>query len=58
MDISLFRRFWHDTHLNAVRLYLKDPARVPQVQARLQEPATATATASWPCPTGISGTAS
>ncbi|MDO9531239.1 MAG: ABC transporter permease [Deltaproteobacteria bacterium] len=37
MDISLFRRFWRDTHLNAVRLYLKDPARVPQVQARLQE---------------------
>ena len=36
MDISQFRRFWHDTHLNAVRLYLKDPARVPQVQARLQ----------------------
>ena len=37
MDISQFRRFWRDTHLNAVRLYLKDPARVPQVQARLQE---------------------
>jgi len=36
MDISQFRRFWHDTHLNAVRLYLKDPARVPQVQARLK----------------------
>jgi putative ABC transport system permease protein len=37
MDISQFRRFWHDTHLNAVRLYLKDSAKVPQVQARLQE---------------------
>jgi putative ABC transport system permease protein len=37
MDISLFRRFWRDTHLNAVRLYLKDAAKVPQVQARLQE---------------------
>ena len=36
MDISQFRRFWRDTHLNAVRLYLKDPARAPQVQARLQ----------------------
>jgi putative ABC transport system permease protein len=36
MDIALFRRFWRDTHLNAVRLYLKDPARVPQVQARLE----------------------
>jgi putative ABC transport system permease protein len=37
MDIAQFRRFWHDTHLNAVRLYLKDPAKVPQVQARLQK---------------------
>jgi putative ABC transport system permease protein len=37
MDISQFRRFWRDTHLNAVRLYLKDPQKVPQVQARLQE---------------------
>jgi putative ABC transport system permease protein len=37
MDISQFRRFWHDTHLNAVRLYLKDPSQVPRVQARLQE---------------------
>jgi putative ABC transport system permease protein len=37
MDIAQFRRFWHDTHLNAVRLYLKDPTKIPQVQARLQE---------------------
>ncbi len=37
MDIKLFRRFWQDTHLNAVRLYLKDPRKVPEVQARLQE---------------------
>jgi len=37
MDIGLFRRFWRDRHLNAVRLYLKDPRRAPQVQARLQE---------------------
>ncbi len=37
MDISQFRRFWQDTHLNAVRLFLKDPARVPEMQARLQE---------------------
>jgi putative ABC transport system permease protein len=37
MDISQFRRFWPDTHLNAVRLYLRDPAKIPQVQARLQE---------------------
>ncbi|MGB8990712.1 MAG: FtsX-like permease family protein [Desulfobaccales bacterium] len=37
MDIAQFRRFWRDTHLNAVRLYLKDPAQVPRVQARLQD---------------------
>ncbi|MBM4273315.1 MAG: ABC transporter permease [Deltaproteobacteria bacterium] len=37
MDISLFRRFWPDHHLNAVRLYLKEPGRVGEVQARLQE---------------------
>ncbi len=37
MDIGLFRRFWRDRHLNAVRLYLKDPRQAPQVQARLQE---------------------
>ncbi len=37
MDIGLFRRFWQDRHLNAVRLYLKDPRRLQQVQARLQE---------------------
>jgi len=36
MDISLFRRFWRDTHLNAVRLYLNDPQQAPQVQARLK----------------------
>ena len=36
MDIAQFRRFWHDTHLNAVRLYLKDPQKVPLVQARLK----------------------
>jgi putative ABC transport system permease protein len=36
MDIKLFRRFWQDDHLNAVRLYLKDPGKVPQVQAWLQ----------------------
>ncbi|RJR34847.1 MAG: ABC transporter permease [Deltaproteobacteria bacterium] len=37
MDIRQFRRFWPDTHLNAVRLYLKDKAKIPEVQARLQE---------------------
>ena len=37
MDIGTFRRFWGDQHLNAVRLYLKDPGRVAEVKARLQE---------------------
>jgi len=37
MDIRTFRRFWQDTHLNAVRLYLRDPAKVPEMQTRLQE---------------------
>ncbi|HZE21209.1 MAG TPA: FtsX-like permease family protein, partial [Desulfobaccales bacterium] len=37
MDISQFRRFWRDPNLNAVRLYLKDPQKVPQVQDRLQK---------------------
>jgi ABC-type antimicrobial peptide transport system permease subunit len=37
MDIRQFRRFWQDIHLNAVRLYIKDKGKVPQVQARLQE---------------------
>ncbi len=37
MDISLFRRFWQDEHLNAVRLYLKDKSKVAEYQARLRE---------------------
>ena len=37
MDIQLFRRFWQDQHLNAVRLYLQDPTKVKEVQTRLQE---------------------
>jgi putative ABC transport system permease protein len=37
MDIRQFRRFWQDEHLNAVRLYLKDRARLPAFQAKLQE---------------------
>jgi putative ABC transport system permease protein len=37
MDLGTFRRFWGDQHLNAVRLYLKDPGRVAEVKARLQE---------------------
>jgi len=37
MDLRQFRRFWQDTHLNAVRLYLQDKEKIPEVQARLQE---------------------
>jgi len=37
MDIKLFRRLWEDTQLNAVRLYLRDPGKVPEVQARLKQ---------------------
>jgi putative ABC transport system permease protein len=37
MDINTFRRFWQDAQLNAVRLYLKDPKNIPEVQARLQD---------------------
>ncbi|MHB8068210.1 MAG: ABC transporter permease [Desulfobaccales bacterium] len=37
MDIRQFRRFWQDTHLNAVRLYLQDKKKIPEVQARLQK---------------------
>jgi len=37
MDLRQFRRFWPDTHLNAVRLYLKDPGKVKEFQAKLKE---------------------
>ncbi len=37
MDINLLQRFWRDRRLNAVRLYLKDPGQVPEVQAKLQQ---------------------
>ncbi len=37
MDLRQFRRFWGDSHLNAVRLYLKDRAKIKEFQARLQE---------------------
>jgi len=37
MDIRQFRRFWRDDHLNAVRLFLKDPGRTPEMQAKLQQ---------------------
>jgi putative ABC transport system permease protein len=35
MDLSLFRSFWPDQHLNAVRIYLKDKNRLPEFQAWL-----------------------
>ncbi len=35
MDIRRFRGFWQDGHLNAVRLYLHDKTKIPEVQARL-----------------------
>jgi len=37
MDLRQFRRFWQDTHLNAVRLYLKDKSRIRDFQQRLQK---------------------
>jgi putative ABC transport system permease protein len=37
MDLELFRKFWRDSHLNAVRLYLKDPAKIKEMQERLQQ---------------------
>ncbi len=37
MDIRQFRRYWQDTHLNAVRLYLKDKTRIPEIQSGLQK---------------------
>jgi putative ABC transport system permease protein len=37
MDIRQFRRFWQDHHLNAVRLYLKEPGKIKEVQARLYQ---------------------
>jgi putative ABC transport system permease protein len=37
MDIRQFRRFWPDTQVNAVRLYLKDKSKIKEFQARLQK---------------------
>lgn len=37
MDIRQFRRFWPDTQVNAVRLYLKDKSKLKGFQAELQE---------------------
>ncbi len=37
MDITQFRQFWQDEHLNAVRLYLKDKSKIKDFQFTLQE---------------------
>jgi putative ABC transport system permease protein len=37
MDIRQFRRFWPDTQVNAVRLYLKNKGKIKEFQAKLQK---------------------
>jgi putative ABC transport system permease protein len=37
MDINLFRQFWQDQNLNAVRLFLKDHSRIKEVQEHLRQ---------------------
>ncbi|MEJ2224189.1 MAG: ABC transporter permease [Syntrophobacterales bacterium] len=37
MDIRQFRRLWPDTHVNAVRLYLKNKSKLKEFQAELQK---------------------
>ena len=37
MDINLFRKFWQDNHINAVRIFLKDPSQLQEVQAHLRQ---------------------
>lgn len=37
MDIRQFRRLWPDTHVNAVRLYLKDKSKLKEFRAELQQ---------------------
>ena len=37
MDRGLFRKFWHDDRLNAVRIYLKDQDRTKELQADLRQ---------------------
>jgi putative ABC transport system permease protein len=36
MDINLFRKFWQDDHINAVRIFLKDQGQLQEVQADLR----------------------
>jgi putative ABC transport system permease protein len=37
MDINLFRKFWQDNHINAVRVFLKDSSQLKEVQAQLRQ---------------------
>ena len=37
MDINLFRQFWQDQNLNAVRLFLKDRSRIKEFQEHLRQ---------------------
>ncbi len=37
MDINLFRQFWQDQNLNAVRLFLKDHSRIKEFQEHLRQ---------------------
>ena len=37
MDINLFRQFWQDQHLNAVRIFLKDKTQIKEFQEHLQQ---------------------
>jgi putative ABC transport system permease protein len=37
MDKGLFQRLWQDNHLNAVRIFLKDPSQLQEVQAQLRQ---------------------
>ena len=37
MDINLFRQFWQDQHLNAVRIFLKDQSQVKEFQEHLRQ---------------------
>ena len=37
MDINLFRQFWQDDHLNAVRIFLKDQTQIKEFQEQLRQ---------------------
>ncbi len=37
MDITQFRRYWQDEHLNAVRIFLKDKSKLEEFRDKLKE---------------------